>query len=320
MPVSTLNDAKSQLWLNTTLATLIKKDTLEAQLKLFLIACQVNNLSPYTIDDYARKVGFFVVFCRQNNVTDAKQITVDAVRLYILSLQQHLKSVSVHDYYGCIKRFLNWLVEESILSENPMARLRPPRVPKRVIQPFSTEQIKKMLMVCNDRFVGCRDRAIVLMFLDTGLRLSELANIMLNDIDLQKGIIMVMGKGAKQRLVRIGKDTQKAILKYMLQRNDDYGCLWVTEERRPLRLNGVKAIIRSLGNRAGITKEVRCSAHTFRHTFAIQVLRNGMGEFNLQSLLGHSSLSMTRHYVESLSVADALRAHEKASPVDNMRL
>ena len=307
MSVNRLTNSKSQLWLNTSLDTLTKTDTLESHLALFLISCQVNNLSPRSIRDYGQKLKPFITFCRGQEITNPKQITVNAMRVYILTLQQHMKPVSVHDYYRCTKRFLNWLIEEGILDENPMARIRPPKVPKQIIQPFSTEQIMKILAVCNNTFAGCRDRAIVLTFIDTGLRLSELTGIMLTDVDMQRGIIQVMGKGAKQRRVRIGRETQKAVLKYLLRRNDNWRCLWVTEERRPITAEGIRQIILRLGRRAGISG-VRCSPHTFRHTFSIYALRCGMGEFGLQHLLGHETLYMTRKYAGSLSDDDAISA------------
>jgi len=319
MSVNRLTNDKSQLWLDTTLDTLIKKDTLDSQLQLFIISCQVNNLSPQTIRFYKQTVSPFIAFCREQNIANPKQITVDVIRLYILGLQRRIKPVSVQDHYRGTKRFFNWLVEEGILHENPMARIRFPKAPKQIIQPFSVEQIKRMLVVCNRTFAGCRDRAVVLCLFDSGLRLSELAGIQLSDMDINQGIIKVMGKGAKQRLVRIGRETQKAILRYLLQRDDNWPCLWVTEERRPMQAEGIRQIIRRLGKRAGI-KDVRCSPHTFRHTFAITCLRNGIGEFNLQCLLGHATLQMTRKYVQSLGASDALSAHEKASPVDNLRL
>jgi len=319
MSVNRLTNDKSQLWLNTSLDTLTKTDTLESHLTLFLISCQVNNLSPRSIRDYGQKLKPFITFCQGQEITNPKQITINAVRLYLLGLQQRMKPVSVHDYYRSTKRFLNWLVGEDILKENPMARLRPPKVPKRIIKPFSVEQIQRLLTVCNNTFAGCRDRAVVLTFIDTGLRLSELTSIMLSDVAMERGIIQVMGKGAKQRRVRIGKETQKAVLKYMLRRTDTLPCLWVTEERRPITAEGIRQIILRLGKRAGITG-VRCSPHTFRHTFSILALRCGMGEFGLQHLLGHETLYMTRKYAGSLSDEDALSAHEKASPVDNMRL
>jgi len=232
-----------------------------------------------------------------------------------------MKPSSVHDYYGCIHRFVNWLLEESVLEESPMERMRAPKVPKQIVQPFSRDHIVRMLTVCGDTFIGLRNQAIVKTFLDTGLRLSELAGIQLSDLDFDLGTIKVMGKGAKERHVRMSPETQKAILRYLLRRKASKpSCLWVTEEHKPLRAQGVRQMIRRLGERGGISGDVKVSPHTFRHTAAIQYLRNKGDQFTLQVMLGHSSLEMTRRYVSSLGVEDMLKVHQTASPVENWKL
>ena len=292
--------------------------TLYGQLKIFLLSCKVNELSPRTIDDYAQKVGAFLDFCSSQGAKDPDQVTPNHVRVFLLVLRERIKPSSVHDYYGCVNRFFNWLVQEGVIEHTPFERMRPPRVPKQVIQPFSQDDIRRMLVVLSeDNFRGYRNQAIILTFLDTGLRLSELAAIRLVDIDFDNGIIKVLGKGRKERFVRVGKETQRAILRYLLQRNDRQPCLWVDDKGVPIKARGIQSLIKRLGRRAGIT-DARCSPHTFRHTFAISCLRNGIGEFNLQCLLGHTTLQMTRKYVQSLGAGDAIAAHEKASPVDNM--
>lgn len=115
------------------------------------------------------------------------------------------------------------------------------------------------------------------------------------------------------------KTARKALFKYLLSRRDQLPCLWVTEERRVMTKEGIKTAVERLCKRAVIT-DARPGAHTFRHTAAINYLRNGGGEFTLQMMLGHSTLQMTRRYVSSLSAEDMFRVHEQASPVDNMRL
>ncbi|MBA7698769.1 Tyrosine recombinase XerD [subsurface metagenome] len=207
-----------------------------------------------------------------------------------------------------------------------MATFRAPKVPKKVIVPFTTEHIRRLLLLCNDRkFLGARNRAIILMFLDTGLRLSELANIQIKDVDFDRETIKVMGKGAKERVVRIGKTAQKALLHYLLMRQDSFPYLWVSEEHKPLDRRGVQTMIQRLGKRAGV-EGVRCSPHTFRHTFATRALLNGAGEFEVQSLLGHEGLAMTRRYTASLRSEAAVVGHRGTKerkgfgPVDNMKL
>ena len=189
-----------------------------------------------------------------------------------------------------------------------------------MVKPFTLHDIEALLRLCSgNRFLDIRNRAVLLLFLDTGLRLSELAGIQLKDLDFDRETVRIMGKGAKERLVRVGKTTQKALLRYLLMRTDMHPCLWVTEERRPMMCRGIQIMVRKLCARANII-DAKPGPHTFRHTAAINYLRNGGDEFTLQIMLGHSTLQMTRRYVSSLGTEDMIRVHKKASPVDNMRL
>lgn len=130
--------------------------------------------------------------------------------------------------------------------------------------------------------------------------------------------ITVMGKGAKQRVVRIGLSCQKALLKYLYMRHDNQPCLWLNIWRNPITGDGIQQILKVLKVRAGITG--RCSPHSLRHSFATMALTNGAGEFEVQSLLGHSTLTMTRKYVQTLNSQAAVLAHKRWSPVDNLHL
>lgn len=146
-----------------------------------------------------------------------------------------------------------------------------------------------------------------------------MANIQIEDIDFNRGIIKVMGKGARERVVAIQPRTQKAILHYLINRNDTHPCLWVSEEREPLGLSGIYLMINRLGKQAGL-KNVRCSPHTFRHTGATMCLNNDAGEFEVQAMLGHSTLTMTRRYVASINSEKAAEAHKRFSPVERLNL
>ena len=128
-----------------------------------------------------------------------------------------------------------------------------------------------------------------------------------------------MGKGGKERLVRIGKKTQRAVLRYFLMRKDDLSYLWIGRGGKQMQRSGMQHMIKNLGTNAGLT-DVRCSPHTFRHTFATRSLINGAGEFEVQSLLGHTSLTMTRRYVDTLRSENAVNGHKRFSPVDNMKI
>jgi site-specific recombinase XerD len=162
MVLEHLNITKSQLWPNTRLAHLNNISTITAdtslggQLKIFLLTCKVNDLSPRTVDDYAQKNGAFVMFCNSQGIKEPKEVTANHIRVFLLLLKDRIKAVSVHDYYGCVNRFFNWLVEEGVLDQSPMARMRPPKVPKQIIQPFTPEDIRRLLVLCDSSFLGYR--------------------------------------------------------------------------------------------------------------------------------------------------------------------
>ena len=182
-----------------------------------------------------------------------------------------------------------------------------------------------MLAVCshdyehNAKFLASRNQAIIFVLLDTGVRLSELVKMTINDIDTETGYIKVLGKGAKERVVRIGKTAQKALWRYLIYRpNNGRKELWLTEEGEPLLQRGVQSLIKRIKQRAGITSQG--SVHRFRHTFALDFLRADKNVFNLQYLLGHSDLDMVKRYTVALGMEDALKAHKNASPADLLGL
>jgi len=261
-----------------------------------------------------------VSFLSSLGIHNPTEVTVLHIRLFILFKQKHCGATTIYNYFRDMRRFFNWLIEESVIERSPMVTLRPPRRPKTIIEPFRDDQIARLLMLCDEStFLGARNKAIVLTFLDTGLRLRELSSIQLPDVDFDREIIKVMGKGAKERIVRIGKRTQRALLQYLLLRSDNLPCLWVTEERTPLHYWGVSIAVHRLCERAKLTG-VRGSPHTFRHTFATNSLLNGAREDEVQSLLGHSTPYMTMRYRATLDSRQAVEGHKRFSPVDRLKL
>ncbi|MEE3005553.1 MAG: site-specific integrase [Chloroflexota bacterium] len=144
-----------------------------------------------------------------------------------------------------------------------------------------------------------RDKLAVAMLADTGLRLSELASILTSEIDLESQTIRVWGKGAKQRVVRYGPLTGQLLDLWLDVRSD-------TETLLGLRPRGISAMLTRLQAMTGI----KCNAHAFRRTFACESVRNGLNLFYVQSLLGHSSLTMTRVYADQVSSEDAIKAYK----------
>lgn len=315
MVFDTLTSTTSQPRPVSFLDHLLSNTSLPKPVRNYLIASKVENKSPRyleTLEDVLKR--FF-------SDHDPMNSSRDDLRFHLLKLSESgLKSSTVHIHFRTLKTFFNWMVAEELLPKNPMASMKPPIVEVPVIQPFSIEDITNMMKItARSKFLDLRNRALILTFLDTGVRLEEMSRIQLDDVCFDDETINIMGKGRKGRLVRIGKTTQKALLRYLVARDDDLPALWLTEERRPLTRDGVKTIIRRITKPATVSG-ARPSTHTFRHTAAINFLRNGGTEFTLQIMLGHTSLKMTRRYVSALGMDDMIKAHRLASPVDRMKL
>jgi len=316
---------------------------LKSLVKGYLLTHQTEGSSPCTVEYYRGILGRFLWYAGEEGwADDARLLNEWHIREFLgyvgtevnrwrkqgngsESSSHKASSRTLHHYYGALRAFFNWAVKEGFLTESPLAKVKVAKSKPKVIQPYSREHIIGLLHVCDHdyqhdaKFLGSRNRAIILILLDSGLRLSELAGIKLQDIEVERGWIKVMGKGAKERVVRIGKVAQKALWRYLMYRGENSKeQLWLSEERKPLQPSGIQSAIHRLKIRAGIS-EKGC-VHKFRHSFALSFLRADHNPFNLQYLLGHSSLEMVKHYTQALGMEDALKAHEKASPADLLGL
>lgn len=314
----------SQSYSLVSLGHLISQKGLEHYLVIYILTKKADGLSERSTTDYQDKISKFIKLL---DLEHPKEITSLHVRLFLLKLKESgRKSVTLRDYFVVIKCWLNWLVNEGHIEKNPLDKVPRPRIEQNVIQPFTSEQIKSLLYWCNlETYTGVRNKAIILTFLDTGLRLTELCSIKPMDINEDTMTIKVMGKGSKERLVAFGKTTLKSLYNYLLVRRQHCtkhkkkipDCLWMTEECKPLRTRGVQSMIKRLGKLAGL-KNVRCSPHTFRHTFGTSAMLSGASQREVQSLLGHATENMTKRYTETINSHHAAQRHKQFSPVDKL--
>ena len=296
--------------------------------------------SPNAIAIVTNSVNYFLDFLISEGLSqDVTLVSQKEIRQFILYLQQKrcfsnhclnhpqdrgLSGHTINCYLRSLRIFFSWLICEEIIETNPFERVKIPRPPRKVIPTFSDTQIQELLKVMNTKTLGgFRNFTIILTLLDTAMRVSELCNLKLNNVWLEEGVIKVLGKGNKERLIPIGKQVQRCLWRYINRCRPEpvginCGFLFLTGDGRPLNKDRVEKIMSYYGEKAGI-KGVRCSPHTLRHTAAVRFLRNGGDVFSLQRILGHASLEMTRRYCE-MADADVKRAHLMASPVDNLEL
>jgi len=216
------------------------------------------------------------------------------------------------------------MLREEIIEENIFTRIRIPKPDSKVIETFTEAQITALLTApATGTYQGYRDYVIMLVFLDTGIRLAELRGLRVTDVDFDNRLIKVLGKGNRERQVPFGTQVQREFWKWLRHHRPKPATpkidkVFLTGSGRPLTEDNVQTRIRKYGENAGI-QGVRCSPHTFRHTFAVRFLRDGGDLFSLQRILGHRSLDMVRRYA-NLSLEDIQRAHQAHSPVDNLPL
>ena len=317
--------------------------SLKSLINGFVLTKQTEGKSPRTVEFYSENLKRFVWYAsRQGWSDDIRMVTQWHVREFLgylanekgrwglegngsESSQGKVSQATLHHYFVVLANFFKWAVSEGFLQESPTAKIKVAKPKMKVIKPYTAEEINRMVSVCdcdyehNARFLGSRNKAIILALIDSGVRLSELIGMTMEDVNTSNGNIRVMGKGSKERVVRIGKVAQKALWRYLVHRPENgHKELWLNEEKRPLSCGGVQCFIKRLKERARI--DGSGSVHRFRHTFAVNFLRVDKNVFNLQYLLGHSELEMVRRYTATLGMEDALKAHEKASPVDTMGL
>jgi site-specific recombinase XerD len=213
--------------------------------------------------------------------------------------------------------------ENDIIKDSPMNDMRPPRVPREIIQPYTAEQIKILMDNCDDStFLGARNKALILLFLSTGLRRDEMYKIQLKDVDVTHRTINIMGKGAKGRVVGFGMRASKALMIYYTQHRkqrvkDKCPYLWLSEEGTRLGYSGIGLALSKLVDFCGISG-IHSKVHSLRHTFATEALTNGARLYDVQRLLGHETPAMSEKYARTVDSRNAIKNHPQFDPVDKM--
>jgi len=275
----------------------------------FLTAKAAEGASPKTIEWYRMVLGRAARDLGARRPLDA--LTSTELRTWLLGLRATLSPISVAGYVRGLKAFGNWCAAEQLAEARAVRTLRRPQVPHKLVEPLSDDALRRLLDAAS-----LRDRAIVLLFLDTGLRLSELAGLRRCDLRAD-GSIKVIGKGSRERIVPVGAAARQALLRYLRQTEnaDSREPIFRSRGGGPLGWRGIQQVFNRLKARAGIPG--RCSPHTLRHTFARSYLVNGGDAFSLQRILGHTTLEMVKRYV-ALADGDLAARHLVASPADRL--
>jgi integrase/recombinase XerD len=286
----------------------------------FLARCTAKNLSSRTLEWYEDRTRRFAEWCSDRGIERAGDLTGSDVDDFLIDLKGAGRAPNTVRGFAQVVKTLCRFGHRKGHIENDLAQdFDMPRVPQTMIQTFSEEQLQALVHAPDTRrWKGIRDRALLLVLLDTLARVSEIVGLNAEDVDLDGRTIRVMGKGRKQRELPLGQATWQALSRYRqviedLRPGDPF---FISCSGRRLAREQVREIVAVYGEKAGV-REVRCLPHTLRHTGAKRFILAGGDVFTLQKLLGHTSLAMVRRYVELANVDVALQ-HQRFSPADSL--
>ncbi|MGP1906794.1 tyrosine-type recombinase/integrase [Metabacillus sp. JX24] len=290
---------------------------------------EFQNLSIQTIKTYQIILGEFQNYCAEKEVLNVEDVTTNTVKSYFLYCMKTKGNnpVTINTKIKNLRAFFNYMVISDIVNEkrNPMLKIEKIKTDTK-IEVFTDNHIKQMLGYYRrlkgreHSFYAYRDHTIILILLGSGIRLGELCNLTWKDVDLITGTIIVFGKNRSQASIPITNKLVKELAEYKVFCQQHFSELsdhvFVNRENKPLSADALKNVFKRLKVIMNF-KDVRLSAHTFRHTFAHRFLMNGGDVFTLQKMLRHRNLKMTEKYLAIWGTA-LREQNEKFNPLSNI--
>lgn len=288
----------------------------------FILDQRSRGNSPETFKYYQHCLERFSRFCGDD--FDLKNLTPRFLKEYVLHLSSsELSSVSVQSYCRGLRSFLSWLYHEEYIENDLCDKFHLPKASRKVIDVLSDDEIDRILSsLSGSEWLNIRNRLIVCLMLDSGLRLNEVVTLRRDQVNLNDHYLIVTGKGDKQRIVPFGDSTYATLKNYLAAiasaGYQEFLIIKVSESLcgfEPITQATVKNMFRRLRARSNVP---RLYPHLLRHTFATRYLENGGNIYSLQQILGHSSLDMVKKYLHLAS--SRIRADfPKFSPLDNIK-
>lgn len=287
----------------------------EEAIEEFFKHCYLKNLRQATIDYYRNE------FMATKRILNKELVDLEAADIehLIMISKERIKITTINTRLRALRAFYNFIYRKRLIATNPMEEIKLLKDRHKMIDALENVEIEKLLKVMRDEktFVGFRDEVIFLVFLDTGIRLSELVGIEIGDIRGDE-LLVRKTKNNFERTVYLSEFTQQQLKRYLVIRGQlETEALFINRDNGPLKSHSIQGRFTRYGQLAGIEKRV--SPHTFRHTMAKRMVMEGIDAFSLMHLLGHTDITVTKRYV-NLWGKDLKRKHGKYGALKGLRL
>ncbi len=303
---------------------------LSVLMRHFEVHNRTEGKSARTVGWYNEVLGLLYRWLQAQSIpTILDSIDEMVIREFIMDLQgrpgikgKTMSSHSIYNRVNALRSFFRWLHDQGYTTEHVLRDLKQPKTSELIVEPLTQEEVERLFSRINSKSaLGARNRALVSLMLDTGLRLSEVANLQSDDVHIEAQYVKVMGKGSKERMVSFGASCQKALLHYyhhfrvdpVYSGNETF---FLTIDGYPMTQDAIKSVIKRLANSSGVP---RLHAHLLRHSYATMFLLNGGDVFLLKHNLGHTTLAMVQNYVHVAAQTAAVRS-QGFSPLDRLNV
>lgn len=265
----------------------------------FLLAKESEGLAPGSLRFYRQKLDPFMDFCEDRSSPDILSIDGDLIRMFLLELQGSHTPGGVHSFFRAVHALFTWFDTEYEPEgwRNPMARIKAPKVPDEILDPVSETTVRQLVRSCRGDFYGSRDRAILLLLDNTGLRASELLALDLESVDLPLSVLYVeKGKGGHPRAVDYDREVKRALRAYLKVRpSADTYAFFINRYGERLNYDGLRAMLERRAADAGLSPP---TLHSFRRKHALDLHRAGESLLTIQQRLGHRNDQVLKRYIK----------------------
>jgi integrase/recombinase XerC len=284
--------------------------------QFFLYLENERGLSPRTIKAYQRDLDQLLLFLEQEEIERAEQVTQHHIRAFIAQRhRQGLGGKSLQRLLSAIRSLFRWMLREGIAEHNPATPVKAPKSPRHLPATLDADTIGQLLDIPCDTPLAIRDKAIMELFYSSGLRLSELADLHWEQVDLPSGMVTVTGKGNKSRMVPVGRIAAEALLEWRKARvqfaSFEEPHVFVSQRGSPIAKRTIQSRIRYWAKRQGMPQSIY--PHLLRHSFASHMLESSGDLRAVQELLGHADISTTQIYTH-LDFQHLAKVYDKAHP------